>query len=133
VAADAAGYEEFDPSTASIWAGRGDRLAVPATYVLYRSWPVLGAGIYAIYFTAPPPMSCTPPRLIASPIYVGRAVPKGARKGLVEAEESRHSKTLWGRLDEHRDSIEQARNLDIAPSAAGGSWLTCCSCRWPND
>jgi hypothetical protein len=77
--------------------------------------PFLGAGIYAIYYTG----GFRPYRPIAErnrsdkfgwPIYVGKAVPPGARKALASNEETQ---ALFGRLTEHKESIELARNLDI--------------------
>ena len=46
------------------------------------------------------------------PIYIGKAVPSGARKGagLFAAITGRH---LWNRLRDHADSIRAAKNLDI--------------------
>lgn len=115
MAADAAGYEEFDPLN-RVNLGRSLETALltrPFT-ALTGVPPFWGSGIYAIYFRGPG-MHPIYGRLAnsPSPVYVGRAVPKGARKGLVEAEESRRSKALWSRLDEHRESIEQVRNLDV--------------------
>jgi hypothetical protein len=48
------------------------------------------------------------------PIYVGKAVPKGARTGQAEREgKTSASNNLYLRLREHRASIDQAENLDI--------------------
>ncbi|MES2707235.1 MAG: Eco29kI family restriction endonuclease [Verrucomicrobiota bacterium] len=78
-----------------------------------------GAGIYAIYYTgafdAYAPMSAwnqggEPFNL---PIYVGKAVPTGGRKGMIDPEVSAKGAALFSRLDEHRKSIQQAVNLDI--------------------
>jgi hypothetical protein len=114
-AADATGYEEFDPLN-RVNLGRSLETALLSKSLtpLTAVPPFWGSGIYAIYFRG----SGTHPlyRRLAespSPIYVGRAVPAGARKGLVEEEEGRRSKTLWARLDEHRDSIDQAQDLDV--------------------
>lgn len=76
--------------------------------------PFWGSGIYAIYFRGSGAHALYG-RLAdsPSPIYVGRAVPRGARKGLVEEEEERRSRSLWERLDQHRDSVEQAQDLDV--------------------
>jgi len=71
-----------------------------------------GAGIYAIYYRGP----FAPYRLLAKqnetgmswPIYVGRAVPRGARKGL---ESTTKAPVLFKRLTEHAESIRQAGNL----------------------
>ena len=75
-----------------------------------------GAGIYAIYyvgdFQAYKPMAerNRDGRFLA-PIYVGKAVPKGARKG-GNLEES-PGRVLFSRLTQHKRSIEEATNLDI--------------------
>jgi hypothetical protein len=72
-----------------------------------------GAGIYAIYYDG----DFEPYRWIASPdcqnpIYVGKAMPPGARRGGVglgvEA-----GFALYDRLREHAQSIQQAENLEI--------------------
>ena len=114
-AADAVGYEEFDPLN-RVNLGRSLETALlskPFT-ALTSVPPFWGSGIYAIYFRGSD-SHATYGRLARSPspIYVGRAVPGGARKGLVEEGEGRRSKTLWTRLDEHRESIRQAHDLDV--------------------
>jgi len=74
-----------------------------------------GAGIYAIYYTGN--FSAYAPLAIQNrdgkftrPIYVGKAVPSGARKG-----DSGSSKgtPLYGRIKQHADSIREAKNLKI--------------------
>jgi len=76
-----------------------------------------GAGIYAIYyvgdFPAYPDIAArnTGGRF-AAPIYVGKAVPKGARKG--GDLEANPGKVLHARLAQHARSIEEARNLNLA-------------------
>ena len=76
-----------------------------------------GAGIYAIYYSGEFPGY----EAIASrnkdcrfnvPIYVGKAVPKGARKG--GDLEANPGKVLFSRLMQHARSIEEASNLDVA-------------------
>ena len=72
-----------------------------------------GAGVYAIYykgdFPAYAPVSS--PECDA-PIYVGKAVPPGARRGgFLEAPAGR---ALHRRLGEHAESIIQATNLETA-------------------
>jgi hypothetical protein len=113
-AADAAGYEEFDPLN-RVNLGRSLETALlskPLT-ALTSVPPFWGSGIYAIYFRGSDGhevygrLANSP-----SPIYVGRAVPEGARKGLVEEGEGQRSKSLWTRLDEHRESIEQVQDLN---------------------
>lgn len=71
-----------------------------------------GAGVYAIYYTgdfAPYAKVAEQNRKgrFAQPIYVGKAVPPGPRKGNTLVS----SKPLFRRLGEHRGSIEQANNL----------------------
>lgn len=77
----------------------------------------MGAGIYAIYYIG----DFAPYRRIAEqnrdgafnlPIYVGKAVPAGARKGKFTSTTST-SKALYGRLDDHTDSIRDATNLNL--------------------
>lgn len=77
----------------------------------------MGAGIYAIYYVGDFQLY----RSIAlrnregrfdAPIYVGKAVPAGARKGNVGIGEPPGT-VLYGRLGEHSKSIDQAENLDL--------------------
>ncbi len=68
-----------------------------------------GAGIYSIYYDGP----FKAYKAIAAtdvPIYVGKAVPAGARKGVDKATSGR---ALLNRLKDHADSIRAAGNLDI--------------------
>ncbi|HSW02826.1 MAG TPA: Eco29kI family restriction endonuclease [Sedimentisphaerales bacterium] len=78
--------------------------------------PFDGAGVYAIYyhgnFDGYSPLVKAEKR---PPIYVGKAVPGGARKG---ARCGGTRKELFQRLKEHSESIAQAENLD-------GSDFTC--------
>jgi hypothetical protein len=76
-----------------------------------------GAGIYAIYYAG----NFAPYKPIAkknqgedpvSPIYVGKAVPPGARKGGFGLGAD-PGNALLKRLKEHARSIQEAKNLDI--------------------
>ena len=79
-----------------------------------------GAGIYVIYYTG----SYAPYSQLGEwnrgedgrmiPIYIGKAVPTGGRKGLADPEISAKGRKLFKRLEEHRKSIEETSNLDIA-------------------
>ena len=78
----------------------------------------LGAGVYAIYYAG----AFDPYESVAStdrddtaavPLYVGKAVPAGARKGGHGLDANR-STDLYRRLKEHATSIEQARNIELA-------------------
>ncbi len=74
-----------------------------------------GSGVYALYYVGEHELY----RAIAEknkescnyPIYVGKAVPPGARKGIVSTMDAR---TLLGRLGDHKKSIMQAVNLNEA-------------------
>lgn len=77
----------------------------------------LGAGVYALYYIGDFPAY----RAIAEknknnkfdcPIYVGKAVPKGARKGGFGLDAA-PGRVLYNRLCEHADTIAQAKNLKL--------------------
>jgi hypothetical protein len=79
---------------------------------------IQGAGVYVIYYTGDFPAyapiaaenkNCAFKR----PIYVGKAIPKGGRKGGLSKDASAGS-ALASRLRQHATSIEEASNLDIA-------------------
>jgi hypothetical protein len=71
----------------------------------------MGPGVYALYYTGAHklyrPISSTE---CVKPIYVGKAVPAGGRKGIVDA--SQETAALWDRLNEHMYSLEEASDLD---------------------
>lgn len=76
-----------------------------------------GAGIYAIYYTgdfpAYRPISALNQKAkLRCPIYVGKAVPEGARKGGLGLDVPA-GRVLFKRLTEHAKSIEQAENLKL--------------------
>ncbi|MGG2424953.1 Eco29kI family restriction endonuclease, partial [Ralstonia pseudosolanacearum] len=78
-----------------------------------------GAGIYAIYYhgkheaygpiSKPNQMDSSSPSI---PIYVGKAVPQGARKGKVLPDPTK-SRALFSRLQEHAESVEATNTLSI--------------------
>jgi len=70
-----------------------------------------GAGIYVLYYDGPHDLY-QPIAGSATPIYVGKAVPRGARTARTDA--SVVGKELWGRIDEHRESVTWAVDLDPA-------------------
>ena len=75
-----------------------------------------GAGIYAIYYAGDFPAyswiaEYNRQGKFMAPIYVGKAVPKGARKG--GDLELNPGNVLYNRIMQHKRSIEQASNLDI--------------------
>lgn len=75
-----------------------------------------GAGIYAIYYTGPFPAytlisESNRSNRFTAPIYVGKAVPKGARKG--NDLQPQPGKALYSRLKQHAGSISEAANLNL--------------------
>jgi hypothetical protein len=79
--------------------------------------PFNGVGIYALYYCGQFEPYTTISKInrgneFAAPIYIGKAVPKGARKG-GGVGDSTNSKALFNRLREHAESIEAATNLNI--------------------
>jgi len=75
-----------------------------------------GAGIYVIYYVGgfqayEPIQSKNLNGAFAQPIYVGKAIPKGGRKGGLTADASK-GRALADRLVQHATSVEQASNLD---------------------
>ena len=78
--------------------------------------PFEGAGIYAIYYTGTfkayePLAKLNRSDQFLWPIYVGKAVPAGARMGT--SLELTAGKVLHRRLKEHAESIKVAENLNI--------------------
>ena len=78
----------------------------------------MGAGIYAIYYTGEFPAYRKIARRVPKdgkmvPIYVGKAVPAGSRKGGYGLGVD-PADVLHRRLSEHASSIEGARNLSLA-------------------
>jgi len=80
--------------------------------------PFIGAGVYAIYyigsFSAYVQLAeVNRDERFLCPIYVGKAVPPGARKG-GQGLDVDHGQALYKRIIEHAESVKAARNLDIA-------------------
>ena len=77
--------------------------------------PFIGAGVYAIYYCG----DFAPYKKLSEmnkdescvPIYVGKAVPAGARKGGLGMNVD-HGLALFSRLSEHYTSVAKAKNLD---------------------
>ncbi|MEU7768617.1 Eco29kI family restriction endonuclease [Nocardia sp. NPDC049190] len=86
--------------------------------------PFLGAGVYEIYYRGPfnayEPLSKHNQEAWTAPIYVGKAVPAGGRRGL-ETLNHDSSNALFKRIREHANSIRAAQNLDINDFAV--RWL----------
>ncbi|MHB0974062.1 MAG: Eco29kI family restriction endonuclease [Thiobacillus sp.] len=80
--------------------------------------PFTGAGVYAIYYSGDFPAYHeisvrNRGEAWRFPIYVGKAVPAGSRKGGIGLGDS-PGQVLYKRLREHLESIEAASNLNVA-------------------
>lgn len=74
-----------------------------------------GAGVYAIYYTGDFPLYAPIAERnqgdrYACPIYVGKAIPKGGRRGTISPTSGPY---LYKRLAEHAASIRDAENLEL--------------------
>jgi hypothetical protein len=80
--------------------------------------PFIGAGIYAIYYTGDfeaykKIAEDNQNNKFSHPIYIGKAVPAGARKGGFGLNAD-PGQVLHKRLKEHASSIEQVLNLELS-------------------
>jgi hypothetical protein len=78
--------------------------------------PFQGAGVYALYYVGDFPVYRDLAELnqggrFQAPIYVGKAIPAGARKGGGLGETN--TRALYKRLNEHAESIRAVENLAI--------------------
>ncbi len=77
-----------------------------------------GAGVYAIYYNGNFDAYSNLARWnqisneMNMPIYIGKAVPTGGRKGNIDPNISAKGVTLFSRIDEHYKSIKQVTNLE---------------------
>jgi len=83
-----------------------------------NSESLIGAGVYAIYYSGPfPPYEPVSIRnrenRHSQPIYVGKAIPRGRRKGGIGSSAAT-GRALRDRLLQHSNSIIEASNLEIA-------------------
>ncbi len=95
-----------------------DALLATQIRVLPPSEKFAGAGVYAIYYagTLPiyrPLIARNNASEIPAPIYVGKAIPSGGRKGGMDFEAA-IGNSLLNRLSEHADSIVKASNLEVS-------------------
>ena len=76
----------------------------------------VGAGVYAIYYTGDFPLykkiAFANKDEFMQPIYAGKAVPQGSRKGNLILD-SLSGNDLYRRLNDHRKSIESVQNLSV--------------------
>lgn len=78
----------------------------------------IGAGVYALYYIGDFPAYCALSEInkngqFSCPIYVGKAVPEGARKG-GQGEDVNPGTALYKRLNDHAKSITAAINLELS-------------------
>ena len=75
-----------------------------------------GAGVYVIYYCGDfgpyERIKNLGPAELSSPIYVGKAIPKGGRKGGL-TKDAGAGKALSDRLRQHANSISECANLDL--------------------
>lgn len=95
-----------------------DALLRVAVRPLSDTGHLVGAGVYAIYYTGDftayaPIKALNIGDRFEQPIYVGKAVPKGARKGGLSFDAAKGT-ALRDRLRQHATSIEEAINLNLA-------------------
>lgn len=93
-----------------------DALLCAPVLTFDKTGDLVGAGVYAIYYTgrfAPyhPIKARNEAGRFEQPIYVGKAVPKGGRKGGLGFDAAKGT-ALKDRLRQHAASIEQAENLE---------------------
>ena len=79
--------------------------------------PFIGAGVYALYYIGDHPAYEELAKVnrdgeYACPIYVGKAVPDGARKG-GQGDAVDPGTALYKRLNDHAKSVSAAKNLNI--------------------
>jgi hypothetical protein len=101
----------------SLGASVADALLESPVHPLSGLEPFSGAGIYAIYYSGKfkpygPLSAKNSGGILKTPIYVGKAVPPGARKGNFGLETD-PGPALYNRLSEHAESIDAAENLKL--------------------
>ena len=112
--------EPYNPlAKQNLGASVAEALLARATQPMATLEPFGGEGIYAIYYTG----NFAAYELIANrnrgdrfeaPIYVGKAVPEGARKGGKSGTKSGAGKALFIRILEHAESVQRVSNLSLA-------------------
>lgn len=95
----------------------GDALLLRTPTQLPPTSSFNGAGIYAIYYTGDFPAyqkiaDMNQENRFQLPIYVGKAIPAGGRKGIVD-QDTKVGPVLFNRLSEHAKSIRQVGNLKL--------------------
>lgn len=112
------GYNPFNPlDRINLAASVGEALLERSPIPLGDVPDMLGAGVYVIYYDgdydAYAPISAANGNdTWQAPIYVGKAIPKGGRKGGLDLD-AKPGRDLRKRLKEHADSITDAKNLRL--------------------
>ncbi len=112
-------HEPYNPlAKANLGESVADALLRGPVRPMNETSHLVGAGVYAIYyvggFAAYAPISSRNVNgAFDQPIYVGKAVPRGARKGGTGFEAGKGS-ALRDRLRQHAASIDEASNLELA-------------------
>jgi hypothetical protein len=80
---------------------------------------LVGAGVYIIYYTGnfelyAPIVEKNIDNKFTQPIYIGKAIPKGGRKGGISEDAAAKGKALKERLSQHYASVNETDNLDAA-------------------
>jgi hypothetical protein len=111
-------HEPYNPlDKKNLGASVAEALLERRVHPLGRIDKFVGAGIYAIYYSGKFPAYAplaehNRDNQFETPIYVGKAVPAGARKGGFGLDIS-PGLALFNRLCEHAESIRSASNLSI--------------------
>lgn len=111
--------EPYNPlAKANLGESVADALLRVKVRPLSNTGHLVGAGVYAIYYTGSfkayaPITARNTGDAFEQPIYVGKAVPKGARKGGTGFDAGK-GKALRDRLGQHAASIAETGNLDLA-------------------
>lgn len=109
-------FSEYNPlDYANLTQNCVDELMKRGPFPLPLTTRFPGAGVYALFYRGDfPPYAPIRSPDARHPIYVGKAIPPGGRKGRVTAPGSTAiSYSLFGRLAEHVASIQAAENLEI--------------------
>ncbi len=110
--------EPYNPlAKANLGQSVGEALLRVAVRPLNETGHLVGAGVYAIYYTGAfpsyaPIAARNSGNLYSQPIYVGKAVPRGARKGGLGFDAG-NGRALRDRLSQHASSISEAGNLNL--------------------
>jgi Eco29kI restriction endonuclease len=95
-----------------------DALMLCPVSPLSKTSHLSGAGVYMIYYSGQfsayrPIAQKNTNGKFDQPIYVGKAIPKGARKGGLHFDAAKGN-AIRDRLRDHANSINQARNLELS-------------------